>query len=183
MPLMSTLIQTLKKKIKIKNDDMPPPRYLKSVPIEAPVLKENLMSTETAGQKIQSVIEKFGEVFEKIANAGENIALEEEAIVVPLLPPSAATAYVQVVSLIGKNLAALEPAVSATSSTTNAALRDAKVVALIGESILSTLAQAGVTVAAGGLTTLVSSIGAGLGVLNFTGITSTPVVPPTAPTA
>jgi hypothetical protein len=95
MPLMSTLIQTLKKKIKIKNDDMPPPRYLKSVPIEAPVLKENLMSIFTVIDKdAKAVVSKIGAAFKKLWSEEPKVEAVASQIISGIAPTIVAVASV-----------------------------------------------------------------------------------------
>lgn len=123
----------------------------------------------------QNFLEKFGTVLEKILNAGDNIALQEEAVITPLLPPTIAAAFVSVVSLVGKQLAASEKAIAATSTTSNTVLRDAQVAAIVGEAAISIFAQEGVTLAAGNVLPLVTALGTVLSTLKLTGITATPV--------
>jgi len=135
--------------------------------------------------KFESFLSKFGNVLKNIANVAVNVGEQEEAVIDPLLPPAAAAELNKIISAAASQVAAADVKYAAIGqSDVPYAVKVAEAVAVGGEGILALAAQNGFTIAEGQLSTFVAAAGQIASTINFTGLTNTPVVPPTTtPTA
>lgn len=146
-----------------------------TTPTPAPAPKEN---------KFESFLSKFGTFIKDFANVAVNVGEQELPVIVQLLPPAASAGVVALMNYAATQVAAVDAKYAAIgSSNIPFAAKVAEAVAVGGVGALAIAAQAGLKIDESNLNLLFSAAGQAASVLNFTGVTSTPIVPTTTTAA